>query len=359
MPRAPKTLSLRDLALLRLRNQRLIDKPLSKPEEVVGWLGAVQAQDYYGATWAVAQRTKKPSAAAVERAFNEGKILRTHVLRPTWHFVLPSDIRFMLALSAPRIEALMRPYDRKLDIDERVLELSRTVLTAALSGGRFATRTELATQLAAAGIEAKGQRLGHLVMHAELDALLCSGPRRGKQLTYALLDERAPATTPALARTDALAALTQRFFTSHGPALPQDFAWWSGLTIGDAKAGLESVRDSLSQIEIEGRTYWYAGNAEPPRPSAPLVHMLPNYDEHLIAYKERSAAFDRERVSTLGPNDTVIGNHLVTLDGQVIGGWRREQTEIEINLLTRLKAPERQALNAAQARLAEFLASAS
>jgi hypothetical protein len=358
MPRAPKSLSFRDLALLRLRNQRLIDKPCKKPEDVVGWLGVVQAQDYYGATWALAQRTKNPNAAAVERAFSAGAILRTHVLRPTWHFVLPADIRSLLALSAPRVKALMRPYDRKLGIDERVLARSHEVLTAAMSGGRFATRNQLATQLAAAGIEAKGQRLGHLMMHAELDALICSGPRQGKQFTYALLDERA-APTPALSRTDALAALTLRFFTSHGPALPQDFAWWSGLTIGDAKAGLKSVGDVLSQLEIAGRTYWHAGHAEPPQLKAPIVHLLPNYDEHLIAYKERSAAFDRERVATLGPHDTVIGNHLITLDGQVIGGWRREEAAIEINLITRLKAQERQALNTAQARLAEFLTTAT
>lgn len=356
MPRAQANLTLRDLALLRMRNQRLIATRCKSPEEVVGWLGAVQAQDYYGAKWAVALRMTKPSDAAVEQAFAEGKILRTHVLRPTWHFVLPADIRAMLALTAPRIRASMRYYDRQLGIDEAELEKSQSVICAALRG-RPATRTELARSLSEAGIEAKGQRLGHLLSHAELAALICSGPRRGKQFTYALLDARAPKTKPR-AREEALAELSLRFYTGHGPALPQDFAWWSGLTLTDAKTGIASVRDKLSQLEIDGRTYWHAGSAQPPVLKAPVVHFLPNYDEHLIAYKERSAALDRERAASIGARDNVLFNHLVTLDGRVIGGWRRlpSKSEIEITLITRLNAAEKKALRAAQAQLTSYLA---
>jgi hypothetical protein len=334
----------------------LIVKSCKSPEEVVGWLGAVQAQDYYGAKWAVAQRTKSVSDAAVEQAFAEGTILRTHVLRPTWHFVLPADIRSMLALTAPRIRAAMRYYDRQLGIDEAELEKSHAVVRAALSGGKHATRNELARLFTEAGINAKGQRLAHLVSHAELDALICSGPRRGKQFTYALLDERAPKTKP-LPREAALADLSLRYYTGHGPALPQDFAWWSGLTLTDAKKGLESVRDQLSALEVDGRSYWHAESAKPPVLKEPVVHFLPNYDEHLIAYKERSAAFDRERIDRIGARENVLFNHLVILDGRVIGGWRREQgkTEIEVTLIARLNAAEKKALNAARARLTEYL----
>jgi hypothetical protein len=355
MARASTTsLTLADLALLRLRNQRLLDKKFAKPEDVVGFLGAVQSQDYHGATWAVAQRLKSPRAAVVERAFNAGKILRTHVLRPTWHFVLPADIRWMLALSAPRIRSLSAYYDRQLKIDERELARVFDVLTAALRGGQLATRAELSAALAQAGIAAKGQRMGHLLMHAELAALICSGPRRGKQHTYALLDERVPA-TQARTREAALRDLSLRFYTGHGPALPQDFAWWSGSNLTEAKAGLEMVRDQLSSLEIAGRTYWHAGNAKPPQLATPVVHMLPNYDEHLIAYKERSAAFDRERVREGKTDDRVFLNHLVTLNGQVIGGWRRVQNKTETTLITRLNAAERKALQAAQAELATFI----
>ena len=356
MARALASFSLRELALLRLRNQRLILKSCKSPEEVVGWLGAVQAQDYYGAKWAVAQRTKSVSDAAVEQAFADGRILRTHVLRPTWHFVLPADIRFMLELTAPRIRAAMRYYDRQLGIDEAELGKSHAVVRAALRGGRQATRSELARLLNEAGIEAKGQRLGHLLSHAELDALICSGPRRGKQFTYALLDERAPKTKPRT-REDALAELSLRFYTGHGPALLQDFAWWSGLTLTDAKKGLDSVRDHFSELEAAGRSYWHRDSAKPPVLKEPVVHFLPNYDEHLIAYKERSAAFDRERIAQIGTRGNVLFNHLVILDGRVIGGWRREQgeTKIEITLITRLNAAEKKALGAAEARLTKYL----
>jgi hypothetical protein len=344
-------LTLRDLALLRLRNQRLIASACKTPEEVVGWLGAVQAQDYYGSQWAISQRMKLAAAAVIERAYSAGTILRTHVLRPTWHYVLPADIRAWLSLTAARVRMATRYYDRRLGIDEAELEKSHAVVTAALRGGKHATRAELSRAWEEAGVEAKGQRLGHLLMHAELDALICSGPRRGKQLTYALLDERAPK-TKALTREAALAALTKRYFTSHGPALPQDFAWWSGLTITDARAGLAAVGGELEQLTVEGRTYWHAGSVKPPRLSGPVVHMLPNYDEHLIAYKERSAAFDRERVETLGS----LLNHLITLDGRLIGGWRRASGALEVTLRTRLNASENKALDAAVADVEQFFA---
>lgn len=354
------TVSLRELAVLRLRNQRLIGRRCGRPEEVIGWLGAVQAQDYYGATWAVALRTKAVSGSAVERAFEAGTILRTHVLRPTWHFVLPADIRDMLALTAPRIRAALRYYDRQLGIDDAELERSQRVFRAALSGGKHATRSELAQLLAESGVEAKGQRLAHLLSHAELSALICSGPRRGKQFTYALLDERA-GKRKARSREAALSELTLRFFTGHGPALPQDFAWWSGLTLGDARKGIDSVRDQLAELQVEGKQYWHADGAKPPRLNEPVVHFLPNYDEHLVAYKDRSAAIDRARTPTLSARDNVLFNHVVTLDGRVIGGWRREpgKTQVETTLGARLSAAEKQALNAAKAQLTKYLAASA
>jgi hypothetical protein len=348
---------LRDIALLRLRNQHLIGAGLAGPADVVGWLGVVQAQDYTGAKWALGQRMKRASDSAIEQAFADGVLLRTHVLRPTWHFVLPSDIRFLLTLTAPRFRAAMRYYDRQLELDEAIFERSRAALSGALQGGRHLTRAELGRVLADAGIEAQGQRLGHLLMHAEIAALICSGPRRGKHFTYALLDERAPA-TPARTREQALAELTVRYFTGHGPALAQDFAWWSGLRVGDANAGLELARASLSELVVDGRSYWHAGSARAPRIAGPVVHLLPNYDEYLIAYKERSAAFDRERIAVLGRRENVLSNHLITLNGEVIGSWRRDASRagagIETTLIARLNAAERKALKAAEERLARF-----
>jgi hypothetical protein len=350
--------SLADIAHLRLRNQKLIGAGLASPADVVGWLGAVQSQDYAGARWGVGQRMKRASDAAVTAAYDAGEIIRTHVLRPTWHFVSPADLRWMLALTAPRVRNALRYYDEKLALDAATLKRSQAVLRRALAGGQHRTRDELAKLLADAGLQGVGQRLAHLMMHAELDALVCSGPMRGKQFTYALVDERVPA-APERSRDEALCELTKRYFTSHGPALAQDFAWWSGLTIRDANLGLELAGGALSQLEVEGRSYYHAGSARPPKLRAPVVHLLPNYDEHLIAYKERSATFDHERVMSLGRRENIFANPMVTLNGQVVGGWRRSAAQphapLEIKLVAKLSAAERKALKDAEARLAKFV----
>src|SRR5262245_39393469 len=267
-----------DLARERMRSQRLIGAPFAKPEEVVGWLGVVQAQDYAGAKWAVAQRTKAGSDETVERACSDGRILRTHVLRPTWHFVLPADIRWMLALSAARIRAAMAFYDRRLGLTEAVCARSAAALTKALRGGNHLTRTELARVLAGAGIPAAGQRLGHLMGRAEIDGVICSGARRGNQATYALLDERAPAARPR-GRDDALAELARRYFTSHGPALANDFAWWAGLTVADARHAIELAGPRLREVTVGGKRYWRGIVGALARLRSPIVHLLPNYDE--------------------------------------------------------------------------------
>src|SRR5688572_10609765 len=185
-----------DLVAQRLRNQKLLRSASRPPEDVVAWLGAVQAQDFVGARWALGQRAQGATEAGVLAAFDQGRILRTHVLRPTWHFLSPQDIRWILALSAPRVRAANASYYRKLELDSRTFAKSRRVLERALQGHQHRTRPELAGALARAGIPAAGMRLAYLIMEAELDALLCSGPRRGKQITYALLEERMPRTKP-------------------------------------------------------------------------------------------------------------------------------------------------------------------
>jgi len=198
------------LALRRLQHQRLAQNPLATPAEIVTWLGAVQAQEYAGAKWALGLRLPNATDEVLERAFAEGTILRTHVLRPTWHFVTPADIRWLLDLSAPRVTAANAHMYRQLELDPALFARSHAVMAGALQGGRYLTRAEIGSALARSGIAADGLRLVYLLMRAELDAVVCSGPRRGNQVTYALLEERA---TPArrLPREEALAELTQRY----------------------------------------------------------------------------------------------------------------------------------------------------
>ncbi len=199
----------------------------------------------------------------IEKAVSDGTILRTHVMRPTWHFVTPADIRWMLALTAPRVLAAIAYYDRVLELNGADFIKSNAVITKALQGGKQLTRAELASELQQAGFAIdNSQRIGHIIMHAELDGIICSGARRGKQFTYALLDERAPQSR-TLDRDEALAELARRYFGSHGPAALQDFVWWSGLTTADARAALEMVTSQLMCEIVDGQTYWFSSSATP------------------------------------------------------------------------------------------------
>jgi hypothetical protein len=302
----------------RLGNQRLTRTTLRRPGDVVHWLGAAQAQDFATAKWGLALRARVLTEAAVDRAFNDGAILRTHALRPTWHFVTPADIRWILALTAPRVHAANAPYYLRNRLDRATLAKSRTVLERALRDAAHLTRVELAAALGARGIRASGERLAYIMMHAELEQVICSGPRRGKQFTYALLDERVPA-AKTLPRDEALATLTRRYFTSHGPATVRDFAWWSGLTARDARTGIEMVKPALAQAPWDGLTYWFASAQSSAPPAAPTAHLLPNYDEYLIAYQDRALVnggpMPRPRLDVYA--------YFLLLDGRLAGTWRR------------------------------------
>jgi hypothetical protein len=311
-----------DITRTRLRNQRLSGGRFANPEEAVSWLGAVQAQEYGHAKWALGLRTHRAADAQIEDAFSNGRILRTHVMRPTWHFVAPADIRWMLALTAPRVSAAMAPSNRRLELDAAVFRRSQRAIVRALRGGRQLTRQELKVVLQRAGVQADGvQRLAHIVMQAELDAVICSGARRGKQFTYALLDERVPLSRPR-SRDDALAELARRYFTSHGPAQVHDFAWWSGLTVTDARAGVAAVERDLAHETVGRTTYWFSSSVR--TLTAPrAAYLLPLYDEYLIAYRDRRAAFDISRWTRAASRDPFSAP--IVVDGQVVGGWKRTE----------------------------------
>lgn len=346
-----------DIARLRLQNLRLVGSPLETGDEVVRWLGAVQAQDYSGAKWGVAQRTAGATDGDLDRLFDAGAILRTHVMRPTWHFVAPEAIRWLLALTAPRVHAVNAYYYRKFELDEEVFARGRALLEHALAGGRQLTRADVVRVLEAGGIVASGLRLAYLLMAAELDGVICSGALRGKQHTYALLDERVPLAR-SVAREEALAELARRFFTSHGPATVQDFSWWSGLTVADAKAGVELNTSVLQQERVEDKTFWIDGTGSLPGETRLTMHLLPNYDEHLIAYRDHGALLD-PGAGEVGSDHEAVQAHIIARNGRVVGGWRRafEKREVKVttNLLLDLNEDERAQLGIAAERFGGFL----
>ena len=316
-----------NIAHQRLHSQHLAQPTFDTPVDVVQWMGAVQAQDFAAAKWAIGLRMSAATDDAVEEAFTDGAILRTHVMRPTWHFVSPSDIRWLLALTAPRVYALMVYYDRQLELNTATYLQSHNALTKALQGGKQLTRTELASALQQIGIATdNGQRMTHLMMRAELDGIVCSGARRGKQFTYALLDERVPQ-TPMLAHDEALAELVKSYFTSHGPATLQDFMWWSGLAGVDAKMGLETNASQLLHESIDGQTYWFSELTPLVQNITPTAYLLPNFDEYTVSYKDRSAMLERAHAYKRFVSASELLNHVIVLNGQIIGNWKRTLTK--------------------------------
>ena len=310
-----------DILHQRLNNQKLSSSEFKKPADVVRWLGAVQAQDLEGAKWALALRMQNATKAAIEKAYNEGKILRTHLMRPTWHFVAPDDIRWLLQLTAPRVNTKAGPYYRKFELDAETFKRSNKALTKALRGGKNLPRRALKAVLNEAGVTVDDPvRLAHVLLRAELDGLICSGPMAGKQISYALLDERVPAAKP-LERGEALAQLARRFFTSHGPATLQDFVWWSGLTMGDAKRAVASIDPRVRATRSAHK-------------SKHSAHFLPAFDEYLVAYKDREQGM-------LGP--------AVIVDGRIAGTWKRTK---DTNTVTIIFSPLRALNNSALAAIA-------
>jgi hypothetical protein len=339
------------IAAQRLRNQRVTRAGPRRLDRLVTWLGAVQAQEYGPAKWGLALRSPRGTTdVAIERAIAEGRILRTHVLRPTWHFVTPADIRWMLELTAPLVHRRMSTYDIQLGLDADVKTRATSLIERALGDGRYLTRRELGAQLEHAGLPCTSMELAHIAMYAELEGVICSGPRRGKQFTYALLADRAPA-AQRLPREEAIAELTRRYFRSHGPATLRDFVWWSGLRTADARRGLEMIRARCH--DVDGLRYWTfgrGGRSEPGRKTT--VHLLPVYDEYLVAYRDQQAV----------PRPPyVLGSfqHALVIGEQVAGTWRTipgvKGFVVDVRPLRRLNAVERRALVQAVTRYQRFL----
>ncbi len=346
-----------NISRLRLHNTGLDTSPFQSPEAVVGHLGAVQAQDFAAAKWSVGLRIQNATDEAVEKAFNDGKFFRIHVMRPTWHFIMPENIRWMLELTAPRIKRILSPYDSKLDITQDVLSKSEAIFAKTLQGKRLLTRVELADQLEQHKIPARGQRLNHIVMHAELDAVICAGPRRGKQFAYGLFEELAPK-AKKVSREEALEKLALKYFTGHGPAQVKDFAWWSGLSLKDAQRGLDLTKGNLVEETVEGKTYWLLGKTKKLKLKSPQAFLLSIYDEYTIGYKDRTALGEQRYFEKL----ILMGNALtavMVLDGKIVGTWKKEtqrkQIRIKLNPFKQLEVGERDAFEKSAERYGKFI----
>jgi hypothetical protein len=314
-------MTLSEIAEFRLSSQQITETKCTSPKEVVGWLGAMQAQDYGMAKWAVGCRLKESADKNIENAINKGEILRIHVLRPTWHLVSPDDVSWMLELTSPQIRSLMKSWDKGLELDQTIFSKSNDIISKALSGGNHLTREELMAKLEQAKINTSSNRSSHIMIRSELDGIVCSGEIRNKKQTYALLSERVPV-FKKLTKEEALAKLAITYFTSHGPATIKDFTWWSGLLVKDARNALELVRSKLNHEQIDSEFYWFSNSFSASKNETTAIQLLPAFDEFIISYKDRRAALtleNQKRAFTLNG----IFRPVIVADGQVIGLWKR------------------------------------
>lgn len=314
-------MTVKDIIAQRLSNQLLIHSDLKKPAQVLEYMGAMQAQEYAMAKWAIGLRLPGSTDADIEKAFNEGKILRTHLLRPTWHFVSPKDIRWMLELSAPRVNQANAFMYKKLGMNEALMKRASSIFAKTLKGSKYMTRQELNQVLAKNKIAVEGHHLSYILMHAELEGILCSGPREGNQFTYALLDERVPP-KKKIEREEALAKLSEIYFKSRGPATVQDFSTWGNLTLKDAREGMKLIEKKLFKENMEGKDYFFA---DLPSKNKSTLHsfLMPDYDEYGMSYKDRSAIFDPAKHKASVSRGNPVFNRMIILDGRIEGTWQK------------------------------------
>ncbi len=321
---------------MRLINQNILAPDFSTVKQLVGWMGAIQSQDYQMAKWGIGLRVKDSTETFVEEAIDNAEIIRTHILRPTWHFVTARDARWMMSLTAGEVYKKSGTYFRQLELDARVFKKTNKILEQLLRNGNHLTRKEIVEHFDKAGIKTVDLRTTYILFKAELDMVVCNGIRRGKQFTYALFDERVPP-AKSIDRESALAKLSKIYFTSHGPATLRDFEWWSGLLLRDARTGLESIRKELHSVNISNREFWYC---EPKTSGKKTysVELLPAYDEYTISYADRTDVLDKKYSKEVLLRNGIF-SPVVVINGQIEGVWGKTEKKNMIHLQPKMMSP--------------------
>ena len=333
----------------RRASAQYLARPHASALDLVKALGAIQAQEYLPALWAVGLRARSATEISVENLVATGKIVRTHPMRGTHHFVHADDVRWLIALMGPLMIQRNQRRNRELDLDEKTLSKAMNVLAKALAGGQQLARAGVADVLRRAKISPEGQRIAHIIYRAELEGLVCSGARQGKQITIALLDERVRPQKPR-SREDSLADLATRYFTTRGPATAKDFAWWCQLPAADIRAAMESTK-----LETDGTYYW----RDAPKPApVPRALLIPPYDEYTVAYADRTHAGAPPKAPKTFGESALLGPGVV-VDGKVIGSWKRAVSKkgvaFETRLWRKVTKAEESAIDEAADRYAAFI----
>jgi len=317
------------IAAQRLRNQQISVTKYKSPEKLLSHLGPIQAQDFAMAKWAIGARIPNLAEADVDQALEKGTIVRTHILRPTWHFVAAEDLRWMLDLTAPHVKRIVNSYNQKLELTDALLAKARKIIEKSLSGNNHLTRKEIMLILSENGIRTDEWRSTHIMFDAELSGLVCNGINKGKQFTYSLIDETIKKHA-SFSGDEALAELTFRYFNSRGPATIPDFCWWSGLTLTKARKGVALNSKKINQFTKDNQTYYFTGNFKESQPDD-TIHFLPAFDEFLIAYKDRSASMDTSHYKKVIAGYGIF-KPLMIQNGFVKGTWQRTVKKDEVHI---------------------------
>ena len=332
---------------IRLANQQLVGTQFKTPKEIVSWMGAMQAQDFNMAKWAIGTRLPHSTNRQIEAALAEGEIIRTHILRPTWHFVAKEDFHQIMMLTAPRIKTALVGYEKNVGLNKATIPKQLALVLDILGRGNQLTRQEIGEELENMGVKLSDSRmLAHIMFHAEIDRLVCSGAVKNKKQTYRLVEEviKPP---KKFDKGKALENLARRFFTSHAPATLQDFTWWSGLAITEARKALEMIRHDFICEEIDGWSYWLTNNFKGLNIAENTVHLLPAFDEYVVSYKDRAAIFMYGNYSKVISTNGIF-KPTVMINGQVVGMWKRvvkgKKATIEIELFKKLNKAAKSAL---------------
>jgi hypothetical protein len=319
-----------DIPLVRTYSQQLAESLLETPHETVARLGAMQAQNYGMSKWAIGVRLTDSALPAIEAALARGEILRTHVMRPTWHLVAAENIRWMCALSKKSIQAAAAHRDRQLEIDEPLFSKVNHLLETMLRDNHHLTRIEISKRLQTGGVATDAARMVHFMLRAEVEGIVCSGVDKGKSQTYALIEERVEP-TKKITHDEALALLADTYFRSHSPATIDDFTWWSGLSAADSRAALHGIENELIKEPIENQMYFIHKSINVPSKPAGSVHLLPAFDEYIIAYKDRTAVIAAEYQAGAFTKNGIFFP-VVLHNGKAVGVWNKSVKNNELTL---------------------------
>jgi hypothetical protein len=330
-------MTLEEISNIRLISQQIAAAKSDTAKEIVNWMGAMQAQDYAMSKWALGVRLPNTTDQIVENAIDNAEIIRTHLLRPTWHLVSSDDIYCFLELTSPRLKNTSKSRLKELELTEDILRKCYAIIEKELPNENHLTREELASLFGKAKIPTNDNRLSHIMFFAEMEGIVCSGATKGTKQTYALLSERVQKNCTLL-KEESLAKLARKYFSSHCPASLQDFTWWSGLSVSDAKHALEMVKSEFISESVGLETYWLTNSFSIPKNETPTVHLLPAFDEFLISYKDRTASLLTENNKRTVSNNGIF-YPIIVINGQVSGLWKRTIKKDTVTVEVKLFEP--------------------